>query len=85
MTEEKLEMSLKLRGEIQLYQGIIDMLNDEGEKQDKIILRILDGNRRSWNDLRDMLDPSVVDDIEIKIRHNLVDKRNELVKQFNDL
>lgn len=85
MTEEKLEMSLKLRGEIQLYQGIIDMLNDEGEKQDKIILRILDGNRRSWNDLRDMLDPSVVDDIEIKIRHNLVDKRDELVKQFNDL
>lgn len=78
-------MSLKLRGEIQLFQGVIDMLNDEGAKQDKIILRILDGNRRSWNDLRDLLDPSVVDDIEIKIRHNLVDKRDELVKQFNEL
>lgn len=85
MTEEKLEKAHNLKGAIDRYQGIIDMLNDQDEKQNKIILRVLDGNRSTFNDLRDLLDDSVIDDIEIKIRHNLVDKRDKFVKQFNEL
>lgn len=85
MTEEKLEKATELKRSIVTYNDIIEMLNDQNEKQEKILMNVLWGNRSTYGHLKDLLDISVVDDIERIIKHNLVDKRDKLVKQFKEL
>lgn len=87
MTEDKLEKINELKDKLDNCEYAAKRLKNR-EKGDKISIHlemnISFGGVQDY-DLTSFIDDSLLDEIEIKVRHNIIDKFESLKKEFESL